>query len=81
MHPRILYGAAFIAAGIGGLWYDWWLRKRAKRTTGSIVDAEGQNDPIPRNGETRYGAVLQWIAGLALGVGVYQIVTYFVHVR
>jgi hypothetical protein len=45
------------------------------------VDAEGQNDPIPRNGETRYGAVLQWIAGLALGVGVYQIVTYFVHVR
>lgn len=81
MPTHILYGAAFIAAGIGGLWYDRWLRKRGKYNTGSIVDAEGQNEPIPRNGETTFGAVLQVIAGLALGVGAYQIVMYFVHVR
>ena len=81
MPTHILYGAAFIAAGIGGLWYDRWLRKRGKYNTGSIVDAEGQNEPIPRNGETKYGAVLQWIGGLALGVGVYLTVTYFAHAR
>ena len=81
MPTKILYGVVFIVVGIAGLWYDGWLRKRAQRTTGSIVDAEGQNDPIPRNGETKYGAVLQWIGGLALGVGVYLTVTYLAHVR
>jgi len=64
----------FIVVGIAGLWYDGWLRKRGKRTAGSIVDVEGQDDPISVNGETRFRMVLQCIAGLALGVGVYQIV-------
>ena len=35
MPTKILYGVVFIAAGIAGLWYDGWLRKRGKRTTGS----------------------------------------------
>jgi hypothetical protein len=81
MPTKILYGVVLITAGIAGLWYDGWLRKRGKRTTGSIVNVEGQDDPIPRNGETRFRAVLQCISGLALGVGFYQIVTYLVHVR
>jgi hypothetical protein len=78
MPTKILYGVVFIAAGIAGLWYDGWLRKRGKPTT--IVDMEGQ-DPIPVHGETRFRAVLQCISGLALGAGAYQIVTYLVHVR
>lgn len=81
MPTKILYGVVFTVAGIAGLWYDGWLRKRGKRTTGSIVDAESQDDSIPVNGETRFRSVLQIISGLALGAGVYQIVTYSVHVR
>jgi len=81
MPTKILYGVVFIVVGIAGLWYDGWLRKRGKRTTGSIVDVEDQDDPISVNGETRFRMVLQCIAGLALGVGVYQIVTYLVHMR
>jgi len=81
MPTRILYGVVFIAAGIAGLWCDGWLRKRAKRTTGSSVDAEGQDGSFQVNGETRFRMVLQFIAWLTLGAGTYQIVTYLVHMR
>lgn len=64
MHTQILYGVAFIAAGIGGIWYDRWLRKRGTHTTGSIVDVECEYDPRPSSegGGTKYHAVLEFCA-------------------
>jgi hypothetical protein len=40
----IVFGAIFLAVGIFGIRYDQRLRKRGKRTTGSVVDLQYQHD-------------------------------------
>jgi hypothetical protein len=127
MVAQLLIGAVFAAVGIFGITYDRRLRRRGKRTTGSVVDlqyehdgnsggynpviefrtADGQQvravssaagdppparvgDKVPVLYDPANPSVVEidtvmgrgtWLALLAAAVGLFFIVTAFVHVR